>query len=70
MVQRVLCQRYQQEDPYYWNESTIINILELREYTGRTVNFKTYTNSIWDKKTRENPVEKQAIYVGAPDKSS
>ena len=50
------------EDPYYWNESTIINILEQREYTGCTVNFKTYTNSIWDKKTRENPVEKQAIF--------
>ncbi|MBQ6541890.1 MAG: DUF4368 domain-containing protein, partial [Lachnospiraceae bacterium] len=24
--------------------------------------FKTYTNSIWDKKTRENPVEKQAVF--------
>ena len=50
------------EDPYYWNESTIVNILEQREYTGCTVNFKTYTNSIWDKKTRENPLEKQAIF--------
>jgi hypothetical protein len=26
------------------------------------VNFKTYTTSIWDKKQRENPVEKQAIF--------
>ncbi len=26
------------------------------------MNFKTYTNSIWDKKTRENPVEKQSIF--------
>ncbi len=25
-------------------------------------NFKTYTNSIWDKKQRENPLEKQAIF--------
>jgi hypothetical protein len=36
--------------------------LERREYTGCTVNFKTYTNSIWDKKQRDNPVEKQAIF--------
>ncbi|MBQ9308457.1 MAG: recombinase family protein, partial [Clostridia bacterium] len=27
-----------------------------------TVNFKTYTNSIWDKKQRDNPIEKQAIF--------
>ncbi len=50
------------EDPYFWNESTIVHILEQREYTGCTVNFKTYTNSIWDKKQRENPIEKQAIF--------
>lgn len=37
-------------------------ILERREYTGCTVNFKTYTNSIWDKKQRDNPLEKQAIF--------
>ena len=36
--------------------------MERREYTGCTVNFKTYTNSIWDKKQRDNPVEKQAIF--------
>lgn len=34
------------EDPYFWNESTVVHILEQREYTGCTVNFKTYTNSI------------------------
>ena len=33
-----------------------------REYTGCTVNFKTYTNSIWDKKRHLNPVENQAIF--------
>ena len=37
-------------------------ILERREYTGCTVNFKTYTNSIWDKKRHLNPVENQAIF--------
>ena len=36
--------------------------MERWEYTGCTVNFKTYTNSIWDKKQRETPVEKRAIF--------
>ena len=36
-------------DPYHWNTNTVVNILERREYTGCTVNFKTCTNSIWDK---------------------
>lgn len=49
------------EDPCDWHNSTVVAILERREYTGCTVNFKTYTNSIWDKKQRDNPLEKQAI---------
>ena len=49
-------------DPYHWNTNTVVHILERREYTGCTVNFKTYTNSIWDKKQRETPIEKQAIF--------
>ena len=40
------------DDPYHWNINTVVHILERREYTGCTVNFKTYTNSIWDKKQR------------------
>ena len=50
------------DDPYHWNTNTVVHILERREYTGCTVNFKTYTNSIWDKKQRETPLEKQAIF--------
>ena len=50
------------EDPYSWHSSTVVAILERREYTGCTVNFKTYTNSIWDKKQRDNSLEKQAIF--------
>ena len=50
------------EDPYDWKSSTVVAILERREYTGCTVNFKTYTNSIWDKKQRDNPIEKQAVF--------
>ncbi len=50
------------ENPFGWQDSSVVKILERREYTGCTVNFKTYTNSIWDKKRRENPEEKQAIF--------
>ena len=50
------------ENEYRWHESTVAYILEYREYTGCTVNFKTYTNSIWDKKQRETPIEKQAVF--------
>ena len=49
-------------DPYHWNTNTVVHILERREYTGCTVNFKTYTNSIWNKKQRETPIEKQAVF--------
>ena len=49
-------------DPYHWNTNTVVHILERREYTGCTVNFKTYTSSIWDKKQRETPIEKQAVF--------
>ena len=49
-------------DSYHWNTNTIVHILERREYTGCTVNFKTYTNSIWDKKQRDTPLEKQAVF--------
>ena len=50
------------ENPYHWHESTIVNILERKEYIGATFNFKTYTNSIWDKKQRENPEENRVIF--------
>lgn len=49
-------------DPYCWNTNTIVHILERQEYTGCTVNFKTYTNSIWDKKQRKSPEEKRAVF--------
>ena len=52
------------ENPYEWHSSCVVKILERREYTGCTVNFKTHTNSIWDKKQRETPIEKQAVFPG------
>ena len=50
------------ENPYEWRDSSVVNILERREYTGCTVNFKTYTSSIWDKKQHETPKDQQAIF--------
>ena len=50
------------ENPCKWSDSSVVNILERREYTGCTVNFKTFTNSIWDKKQRDNPIEKQSVF--------
>ena len=50
------------ENEYRWHESIVAYILEYMEYTGCMVNFKTYTNSIWDKKQRENPMENRKIF--------
>ena len=50
------------ENEHRWHESTVAYILEYMEYTGCTVNFKTYTNSIWDKKQRETPVENRKVF--------
>ena len=50
------------ENEYRWHESTVAYILEYMEYTGCTVNFKTYTNSIWDKKQRETSVENRKVF--------
>ncbi len=52
------------ENPCGWNSSTVVHILERREYTGCIVNFKTFTNSIWDKKQRQTPIEEQAVFYG------
>ncbi len=52
------------EDPCKWSSSSVITILERREYTGCTVAFKTYTKSLWDKKKRYNPIENQVITPG------
>ena len=49
-------------DPYKWDPATVADILENRHYTGCTVNFRYYTNSIWDKKTRVNDPENMVIF--------
>ena len=47
---------------YQWCAKSVAGILERREYTGCTVNFKTYTKSLKFKKRMENPVENQKIF--------
>ena len=49
---------------YGWNRKSIAGILERREYTGCTVNFKTYTKSLKFKKRLENPKENQRKFEG------
>ncbi|MBR4766638.1 MAG: recombinase family protein [Clostridia bacterium] len=49
------------DDPYKWEGKTVVHMLERLEYTGCTVAFKTYSNSIWDKKIRNNPKENWVI---------
>ena len=44
-------------DDYHWNTNTVVHILERREYTGCTVNFKTYTNSIWTRSSGKRSLE-------------
>lgn len=56
------------EDPCRWRDNSVVKILERREYTGCTVNFKTYTNSIWDKKKRENSAENQAVFYNTHER--
>lgn len=47
---------------YRWCAKSVAGILERREYTGCTVNFKTYTKSLKFKKRMENPIENQRIF--------
>ncbi len=50
--------------PYHWYSATVVTILDRRDYTGCTVNFKTYTNSLWDKTKHSNAPENQKIFYG------
>ena len=52
------------ENLYQWCSKSVVGILERREYTGCTVNFKTYTKSLKFKKRMENSKENQRIFEG------
>ncbi len=47
---------------YQWCAKSVAGILERPEYTGCTVNFKTYTKSLKFKKRMENPKENQRVF--------
>lgn len=49
-------------DPYAWSTRTVVDMLNRREYTGCTINFKTHSNSLWDNKKRKTPVDEQLVF--------
>ena len=50
------------DNPYNWNENSIVGILERMDYCGHTVNFKSYSKSHKLKKRIPTPKEQQAIF--------
>lgn len=52
------------DDPCRWTTSTVVHILDRREYTGCTVNFKTYKKSYKSKKQVKNDPSEWAIFEG------
>lgn len=50
------------EKPYHWDPKSVAGILERPEYTGCTVNFKTYSKSHKLKKRLYNVPENQRIF--------
>ena len=51
-------------NPYGWTDATINSIIRKAEYTGVTVNFRTYKTSYKTKKHKHNPPEKWEIFEG------
>ena len=51
------------KDPYLWNNTAVHKILDAPEYLGHTVNFKTWSKSYKDNKSRFNPPEKQLVFT-------
>lgn len=53
------------DDPCRWTTSTVVRILERREYTGCIVNFKCHKKSYKSKKRVQNDPSEWAIFEGA-----
>ncbi len=49
-------------DPYFWNKSTVNNMLCLQEYCGDVINFKTYSVSYKKKKRHINSPENKMVF--------
>ncbi|MDU6855250.1 MAG: recombinase family protein [Clostridiales bacterium] len=50
------------ENPYSWNENSVVAILERMDYCGHTVNFKSYSKSHKLKKRIPTTKEQQAVF--------
>jgi DNA invertase Pin-like site-specific DNA recombinase len=55
------------DDPYRWGGATVRSILSHHEYTGSTVNFRTYKESYKDKKHKHHPEEEWAVFEGTQE---
>ena len=49
-------------NPYKWNATTVMNMIEMPEYAGHTVNFKTYKTSYKTAAKKIAPIENWAIF--------
>ncbi len=52
------------KDPYFWNATTVHKILDAPEYLGITINFKTWSKSYKDRRSRPNAPEKRMVFEG------
>lgn len=50
------------ENLCHWSQNAVIKILERQKYTGCTVNFKTYTESLEFRKRLESPKENWRVF--------
>ena len=54
--------KYPMDKPYTWNGSTVSSIISKPEYTGSTVNFRSYKSSYKDKHTKQAPKDDWVIF--------
>ncbi|MCL1883475.1 MAG: recombinase family protein [Defluviitaleaceae bacterium] len=50
------------EDKYSWGGKTVSNLLDMPEFMGHTVNFRTYKDSYKDKKAKRRPKEEWVVF--------
>jgi hypothetical protein len=55
------------KEPHLWTGGEVKHLLEHQEYTGCTVNFRTYKDSYKDKKNKIRPREEWAVFEGTQE---
>jgi DNA invertase Pin-like site-specific DNA recombinase/succinate dehydrogenase flavin-adding protein (antitoxin of CptAB toxin-antitoxin module) len=58
----IMAKRRPMKDPYMWNATVIHKILDAPEYLGMTINFKTWSKSYKDSKSRQTPEENRLVF--------